>query len=91
MSAAGWDGDKVPCLCNDCLRVVPLTWDQVQEQQDDNGIISCVCGGENGPCWCGSCQKTARLLLEGERRSSVLDVYNCGDVIKWSVAGGVRK
>lgn len=91
MSAAGWGGDKVPCLCNDCLRVVLLTWDQVQEQQDDNGIIACVCGGDNGPCWCSGCVETARRLLAGERRADWLDLHNVPDVVSWSFAGGLRK
>lgn len=90
MSAAGWDGDKMPCLCNDCLRVVMLTWDQVQEQQDDNGIIACECGGEEGACWCGGCQDTARRLLAGERSGYVLG-FQRPDVVSWNVVGGLRE
>ena len=91
MSAAGWFGDKVPCLCNDCLRVVRLTIDEQIEAQDDNGIIACVCGGDNGPCWCGSCVHTAALLLAGERRADVLDIHNCGPVVRWSPSLGLIK
>lgn len=91
MSAAGWDGDKVPCLCNDCLRVVPLTWDQMQEYQDDNGIIPCVCGGDTGPCWCPVCVETAWRLLAGERRAIVLQLHNVPAVVSWSFADGLRK
>lgn len=91
MSAAGWDGDKVPCLCNDCLRVVMLTKDQYAEQRDDNGIIACVCGGDNGPCWCPGCVDTARRLLAGERRAGVLALHNVPAVVSWSIADGLRK
>ena len=91
MSAAGWCGDKVPCLCNDCLRVVWLTYDECVQQQDENGIIACECGGQDGPCWCEGCQATARALLAGERRADVLDLHNCGPVVSWSIADGLRK
>ena len=91
VSAAAWCGDKVPCLCNDCLRVVPLSVDEMMQQQDDNGIIACECGGDNGPCWCSGCVETARRLLAGERRAAALGLHNCGEVVSWSIAEGLRK
>ena len=90
MSAAGWDGDKLPCLCNDCLRVVMLTKDQYLEQKDDNGLIACECGGDNGPCWCTGCVDTARRLLDGERSGDLLGFQSPG-VVSWNVVGGLRK
>lgn len=91
MSAAGWFGDKVPCLCNDCLRVVRLTVDEMIAGQDDNGIIACECGGDNGPCWCAGCVETARRLLDGERRAELLDLHNVPAVISWHPVTGLRK
>ena len=91
MSAAGWCGDKVPCLCNDCLRVVMLTYDECVQQQDDNGMIACECGGDNGQCWCSGCQETARRLVAGERRAAWLNLHNCGEIVSWSLGEGLRK
>jgi hypothetical protein len=89
MSAAGWDGDKLPCCCGLCLRVVRLTKDQMLEVQDDNGEIICAdCGGD--VCWCGYCQHIARGLLSGVRDRDALGLQGAGD-ISWNERGGVRE
>ena len=66
-----------------------MTIDQTMEAQDDNGIIACVCGGDNGPCWCSGCVETARRLLAGERSGALLGFQSPG-VVSWNVVGGLR-
>lgn len=68
-----------------------LTKDQYAEQMDDNGIIACVCGGDNGSCWCPECVDTAQQLLAGERRAVLLDLFNVPALVVWSITDGLRK
>ncbi|KXB31744.1 hypothetical protein AT959_05160 [Dechloromonas denitrificans] len=88
MSPAGWCGDKMPCLCNDCLRVVMLTVDECIQQADDSGMIPCECGGD--VCPCGYCDSILAGLVAGVRDGEALGLAVAGPV-EWSPGKGFGK